>query len=91
MDEFIVDNLIAEAIADLADDNANRGAETLQELAQLFAMAGIPQESFQNIRKHIIDSAIELTDPFFIQLKLEKYERKLQEKRTGNVRRIITH
>lgn len=91
MNEFHIDNLITEAIADLADDDANRGAETLQELAQLFASAGMTQESFNNIRKHVVDSAIELTDPFFIKLKLEKFERQLQEKRSGHARRIITH
>ena len=89
MNEFYVDDLINDAITQLADDNANHGAEALQELATLFHKAGMGRESFNNIRKHIIEQAIERTNPYFIKLKLESFERKLQEQRNGTIKSII--
>ena len=89
MDEFQIDALINNAITELADDNAENGAENLEELAGLFASAGFPRSTFNDIRKHIIESAIQKTDPIFIKYKLENHERKLQEKRIGHANKII--
>ena len=89
MDELYIDNLINDAIKQLADDNPNEGAEALQELAILFNKAGIGRESFNHIRKHIIEQAVERTSAYFIKIKLESFEHKLQESRNGTSKRII--
>lgn len=86
-----INDLIDEAITNLADDNVNVGAESLVELAQIFAKAGMTKESFMNIRKYIINEAIERTDAVFIKEKLKSAEKQLQENRCGTVKRIITH
>lgn len=88
MDSYQVDNLINDAINALADDNPKIGAEQLQELAQIFAKAGMKKQSFMDIRKHIIEQAIERTEPLFIKAKLEGQEQLLQEQRNGRTRII---
>ena len=88
MDNYQVDNLINDAISALADDNPKIGAEQLQELAQIFAKAGMKKQSFMDIRKHIIEQAIERTEPLFIKAKLEGQEQLLQENRNGRTRII---
>ena len=90
MDEFTVDNLINDAINELADDDATKGAEALEELAQLWSSAGMSQEGFNDLRKHIINSAVRKTDAYFIKAKLEIHEQNLQQYRIGHVKRIIT-
>ena len=81
-DDF--DSLVSEAIIELASDDINKGAECLVEIARLWAKAGLPQNSFNNIRKYIIEEAIERTDALFIKTKVEIAERALREKRTGS-------
>jgi len=80
-----IDKLIEECIDNLCDDNINRGAESLQELAQNFAKGGMTQQSFMDIRTFIINQAKERTDALFIDAKLKLSEQFLREKRTGSV------
>ena len=89
IEEYKVDDLINESINALADDNPKVGAETLVELAHIFAKAGMQRESFNNIRKHIIEQAIKRTDPLFIKAKLEGQEQLLQGQRNGKISKII--
>ena len=78
-----INEMIEEAVTHLVDDNPEYGAESLVELAYIFAKAGMPKESFNNIRQHIVKMAVEKTgDPGFIKMKLECAEKTLQEKRT---------
>lgn len=77
-----INEIIDEAIKSLAGDNINEGCDALVELAQRFAKAGLGQESFQNVRKYIIDEATARTDAFFIAEKLKIIERKMHEQRT---------
>lgn len=84
-----IDMLIEDCITELSDDNINKGAECLNELAQLWSKAGLGMQSFLNMRKHIVDSAIEKADKHFIAEKLTLAERELREKRTGSI--IIQH
>jgi hypothetical protein len=86
-----IQDLIDESILSLADDNPRVGAESLVELAQIFAKAGMTKQSFMDIRKYIVEEAIELTDPLFIKEKLELSEKQLQGNRCGTVKRIIIH
>lgn len=76
-----INDVIDDAINSLADDNINCGAEALQELARSFAKAGQPIESFQNVRKYIIDEATARTDAFFIAEKLKIAEQELRQDR----------
>lgn len=89
MDEFAADKLINNAIDELSDDSPRKGAEALAELANLFAKAGFKKQQFDEIRQHIIESAIRKTDPIFIKHKLEVHEALLQEKRNGSTNKII--
>lgn len=89
IEEYKVDDLINEAIRNLADDNPKIGAESLAELADIFAKAGMRKQSFMDIRKHIIEQAIEKTGPLFIKAKLEGQEQLLQGQRNGKITRII--
>jgi len=84
-EENKIDKLIQECIDNLCDDNIFRGAESLQELAQNFAKAGMKQQSFMDIRTFIINQAKERTDALFIDEKLKLSEQALREKRTGSV------
>ena len=78
MTEDQIDKLIQDAINALADDNINTGAEALKELAVLWAKAGIPQSSFDDMRKYIVESAKKKTSALFIDEKLRLSEQKLQ-------------
>jgi len=84
MNDRKLDALIQSAIDALADDNINTGAEVLVEIAQVWAKAGIPQSSFADMRKFIVESAKKKTSSLFIYEKLRLSERKLQASR--NVR-----
>lgn len=79
-----IDMLIEESIKELSGDDINKGAECLIELATYWAKAGLTMNSFLDMRKHIIDSAIAKTDKHFITEKLTLAERELREKRTGS-------
>lgn len=82
------DNLINDAINDLAGDNITDGVESLIELADIFAKAGMPQQTFYDIRQHIIKEATARTDAVFIREKLVAAEK--EHKRLGNGDLIIT-
>lgn len=77
-------DLIDEAINALADDDINRGADELIELAHIFAKAGSSIEAFQDIRKYIITEARERTCAPFIAEKLKLIERRKQQGRRIN-------
>jgi len=83
------DAMIEECITNLADDNINRGGEALQELAIIWAKAGLGYKSFLDMRMYIIESAKQKTDAYFIDEKLKIIEKDLREKRTGSI--IIQH
>jgi len=91
MDENKIDKLIEECIDNLIDDNINRGAESLQELAQYFAKGGMTKQSFVDTRTYIINEAKKRTDVLFIETKLGIAERSLRVKRTGSVIIQTTH
>jgi len=80
-----IDKLIEECIDNLCDDNINRGAESLQELAQNFAKGGMALQSFLDTRTYIINEAKKKTDALFIDEKLRLSEQALREKRTNSI------
>lgn len=78
-----LNDLIDECIGDLCDDNAEHGAESLVELAIIWARAGMPQSSFADMRSHIVNSAIErVGSASFIQYKLKLAEQSLNRTRS---------
>ncbi len=86
-----LDKLIDECIDNVASDDINSGAESLFELAGVWAKAGMPLTSFQDMRKFIIDQAKERTDSHFIDTKLKLAERKAQNERNNITgQKIIT-
>jgi len=91
MTENKIDNLIEECIDNLIDDDINRGAESLQELAQYFAKGGMTEQSFMDTRTYIINQAKQQTDALFIETKLKLSESSLREKRTGSIIVQTTH
>jgi hypothetical protein len=78
-----LDSLMSEAINHLADDNPKMGVEALVEIADVFAKAGMPQEIFYGIRKHIIDQATAKTDSLFILEKVKLAEKAHQKLGSG--------
>ena len=80
-----IDALIEECITNLTDDNIKMGGESLQELAQHWAKAGLTLKSFMDMRTYIINAAIEKTDVIFIREKLKLAEQDLRVKRTGSI------
>jgi hypothetical protein len=84
------DILVDDAIDQLASDNVSDGVECLVALAHVFAKAGCGIQSFYDMRKFIIQQAIEKTDAYFIQTKVELAEKQLREFRDGR-RSIIVH
>lgn len=89
-DDDPINDLIDDAINQLADDSINAGVDCLVELAKLFANAGCTLQAFADIRKYIIEQAIERTNIIFIQTKIELAETLMRNRRNGN-RKIITH
>ncbi len=79
------DAMIEECITNLADDDINKGGEALQELAIVWAKAGLGYKSFLDMRTYIIESAKMKTDAYFIDEKLRITEQALREKRTGSI------
>ena len=74
--------LIDDAIDHLCDDNIEYGAGCLREIAELWAKAGLPQQSFMDMRQHIINQAIErVGNAQFVELKLELAEKDSQRER----------
>ena len=92
-----INELIDDAIDHLCDDNAEYGAGTLVELAHLWAKAGLTQQSFEDIRHYIIESAIErlgTSATSFIHMKLQVAEQSLKKERFtsgANSGNIIIH
>ena len=78
-----LDSLMTEAISHLADDNPKMGVEALVEIADVFAKAGMPQEVFLGIRKHIIQQATDKTDTLFILEKVKLAEKQHQKLSSG--------
>lgn len=70
-----VEKLMQEAEDSLVNDDPSVAADALLQLAHIWATAGIPQSSFNDIRQHIIQRAIDRTAPAFIQEKLQLIER----------------
>ena len=86
-----IDRLVDECINNLADDNIHSGAESLTDLARLWAKAWLGMKSFLDMRTYIINEASARTDAFFIQEKLQLAERKLQNERNNITgQKIIT-
>ena len=70
------DDMISEAIDQLASDNVAEGAGALVEIARYMNKAGIPRESFLNIRSYIIQSAKRRDQcPKLIDMKVKSAER----------------
>ena len=84
MTEDDINDLIDDCIDRLCDDNAELGAESLTELAEYWARAGLTQQSFMHMRGFIINSAIErlgTSATSFIHYKLQVAEQDLKNKR----------
>jgi len=84
-----INELIDDCIDHLCDDNPEYGAGSLQELAHIWARAGLTQNSFADIRQFIIKSAIERLGTqatAFIHYKLKLSEQLLQKERNTSGR-----
>jgi len=89
-----INDIIDETIQGLADDNVNQGVDGLCELASYWAKAGLPYESFLDMRLYIINEAKEITGcPVFIDLKVDMAEKKARKIRNEghSISNIITH
>lgn len=91
VDEFYIDNLVDECIDNLASDSINSGAESLIELAHIWAKSGLGMRAFLNMRQFIINEASDRTDVLFISEKLKLAERKLRDERTGTKIIVTVH
>ena len=94
MTEDAINDLINNCIDHLCDDNAEYGADSLTELAVLWAKAGLTKQSFIDMRSYIIGSAIErlgTSATSFIHYKLQVAEQKLQYNRSGAKHGIFNH
>ena len=79
-----LNELIDDCIDHLCDDNAEFGAESLIELAHIYARAGMPKQVFIDMRQFIINSAVErlgTSATKFIQYKLKTAEQALMSQR----------
>ena len=76
-----INDMIDECIKALVDDNIQHGADQLYELAVLWAQAGLPQTSFNDMRGYIIQQAENRTDARFIREKLKIIERENYDRR----------
>jgi hypothetical protein len=90
MDEFKLNALIDEAITSLSSDGISTGAECLTELAHIWAKAGMPFNSFLDMRKHIINEAVARTSALFIAEKLKLAERESRNGRSSTTGIILT-
>ncbi|MDB4261367.1 hypothetical protein N9878_00730 [bacterium] len=90
MNEANLTKLINSIEHSLINDSPEQAAQGLTELATVWSNAGMPRTSFIDMRKHIVERAIELTDRAFILEKLTLAERKLSGGRNGNSSGIIT-
>ena len=79
-----INALIDECITNLCDDNAELGASSLVEFANVWAKSGLGRRSFENMRLYIIRSAIErlgTAATSFIHYKLQVAESELRKGR----------
>ena len=92
-----INELIDDCIDNLCDDNPEYGADSLAELAGIWARSGLGQKSFEDTRHIIINSAIERLGTqatSFIHYKLQVAEQELMKTRrftSGNSNIIIKH
>ncbi|PCH98489.1 MAG: hypothetical protein COB84_01880 [Rhodobacteraceae bacterium] len=86
----VINEIIDQAISALVNDSPEKSAESLEELAHVFARGGQPLQSFLNMRTYIITQASEQTSALFIQEKVKVQEQILREKRNAS-RKIIIH
>lgn len=85
-----LDSLMVETVSQLVDGNASDAADGLQIIAKYFARAGLPIQAFWNIRKHLIDSAIQKVGcPIFVKETLTEAERLLNVRRSAKSQHII--
>ncbi len=90
-----INELIDDCIDHLCDDNPEYGADSLAELAFIWAKSGLGKQSFINTRQFIINSAIERLGTSatpFIHYKLQVAEQELMKTRrytSGNSNIII--
>ena len=89
-----INDIIDETIQGLADDSVTQGVDGLCELASYWARAGLPYESFLDMRLYIINQAKDITGcPVFIDLKVGMAETKARKIRSEghSITNIITH
>lgn len=90
-----INELVDDCIDHLCDDNPEYGAGSLIQLAQLWAKAGLTQQSFVDMRQYIINSSIErlgTSATAFIHYKLQLAEQDLmKERRKSANHNIIIH
>lgn len=86
-----LDKLMNDVVSNLVDGQPRHAGQALAELATYFAKAGLKIQSFYDMRKHLIDSALEQVGcPAFIQEQLEQVEQIMHAERTGS-KIIIIH
>jgi hypothetical protein len=76
-----IDQMITEAINALISDTPEKASEALTELAFLWASAGIPKTSFNDLRQYVVSQAMSQTSVPFIEEKLRLAERINRKKR----------
>jgi len=89
MNDEQITKLMQQAEDALVDDAPEKAAEALQELAHVWAKAGVPQSSFLDLRKHLVQAAEGRTSAPFINEKLRVAEQLMRENR--NDRTITNH
>lgn len=81
-----INDMIDDAIKALIDDDVRQGADILFELAVCFHGAGLPIETFYDIRRYIVEQAISKTDALFINEKLKLIERENRDRRNRSAK-----
>ena len=84
-----IDDLFDSIVDELCDNDINKGADSLVELAHFWAKAGFTKKSFLEMRLHLIQKAEERTDVYFIREKLKLAEMKNHDRRQIHGNRII--
>lgn len=83
-----LNRIMCETVDHIVGGHFSDAADGLYELAKYFARAGMPQHTFEDIRKHLLDSASQKTGcPVFAREHLTQAERELSDKRKS----IIIH
>ena len=76
-----INDIIDDCITALSDGNIESGADQLYELALCFARAGLPIQTFYDIRRYVINGATDRTDEHFMKEKLIVMERRNRDRR----------